>query len=119
MPIMVGTITVMLQPYRSVAAITASGSKRGTVTSLPSIMGTPRMLNIEAAWNMGVWRRATESTPMWNRMRQWYTLSSSARWSSNTPLGRPVVPPVYISTAGSVSSPSSGMAGSAAARSSS
>ena len=43
----------------------------------------------------------------------WYTFSISARCSSSTPFGRPVVPPVYISTTGSSSSGSSGVDGGA------
>ena len=49
----------------------------------------------------------------------WIRFSISARWSSSTPLGSPVVPPVYMSTTGSDSSPSSGMTGVGAASSSS
>ena len=41
----------------------------------------------------------------------WYRFSSSARWSSRTPLGSPVVPPVYMRTTGSSSSGSGGGVG--------
>ena len=48
-------------------------------------------------------------------MPMWYRFSISARESSSTPFGRPVVPPVYMRTTGSSSSGSVGTTGCPAA----
>ena len=65
---------------------------------------------IDAAWNIGVWCKNTSSAVNRHICITWYRLSISARWSSNTPFGSPVVPPVYMRIAGSSSSGSSGIA---------
>ena len=56
---------------------------------------------IDAAWNIGVWCRYTRRSLIPTAAAMWCRLRISARCSSNTPLARPVVPPVYISTAAS------------------
>ena len=96
MPIIVGTITVIVTWCCSIASITATGSNSGTITDVPPIAGTPRMPPIDAAWNIGVWCRYTSSGAIRHASATWYRFSISARWSSSTPLGMPVVPPVYM-----------------------
>ncbi len=81
----------------------------------PPTAGSEVIVSVEAAWNIGVWSRNDESGPYGSAIMQWYTFMIWPRWSDSTPLGRPVVPPVYISTTGSDSSPSSGITGDAAA----
>ncbi len=118
MPIIVGTITVVVGRYVSTARITATGSNSGTITVCAPCAGPPSTPNIDAAWNIGVCTRLTAELSKVRRIITWYAFRISARWSSSTPFGSPVVPPVYISTTGSVSSPSSGMTDGASSRSS-
>jgi hypothetical protein len=83
----------------------------GTNVDVPPQAGTPRMPPIDAAWNIGVWCRYTKWSARPHAIATWYMFSISARCSSSTPLGSPVVPPVYMSTTGSSSSGSSGTTG--------
>ena len=62
MAIMVGTITVWVTPWVSIRSKTAPGSNNGTNTDNPPLDGIPRMEAIDAAWNMGVWCKKTESS---------------------------------------------------------
>ena len=119
MPIIVGTITVIVTSCCSIASITATGSNSGTQTEIPPSAGAPTTPLIDAAWNIGVWCRYTSSGAMRHASATWYMFNISARWSSSTPLGVPVVPPVYMRITGSVSSGSSGIAGVAASSTSS
>ncbi len=120
MPIIVGTITVVRhlvllderQHLRRDRTATGTPTRRPWRARRASRPSTRRGTSASGART----RRRRE-----NRQRgiTWYRLSISARWSSSTPLGRPVVPPVYISTTGSSSSGSSGISGVAPARRSS
>ena len=58
---MVGTITVIVTWWRSMASRTAAGWKTGTKVVCPPTAGTARMPPSEAAWNIGVWCRYTKS----------------------------------------------------------
>ena len=116
---MVGTRPTRVTLCRSISCIASSGSKRGAITSVPPSAGSARSGIIEAAWKIGVGIRNTCSSPIGNTIARWYQLSISARWLTETPLGSPVVPPVYMRTTGSSSSGSSGTSGSLAASSSS
>ena len=114
---MVGTITVIPIWYRSMAAMTFSASKPGSTTDGTPKAGAPMMPSIDAPWNMGVWMRKGHSRTQGRAMAMWYWLSTSARCDSTTPFGWPVVPPVYMRTAGSSSSGSAGTSGVPAASS--
>ena len=107
-------------PSASMRFITPAGSKAGMVTILEPAAGITSKLAMDAAWNSGVWLKNTSSflVPP-SPMATWYTLSISARCWSSTPLGRPVVPPVYMSTTGSSSSGSGGVVSAPAATKSS
>jgi len=63
MPIIVGTITVNVGSYSLIARITAPGSNIGTVTMWPPTAGIDVIVSVEAAWNIGVWRRKVASRP--------------------------------------------------------
>ena len=116
---MVGTITVVVTACCSHNSSTRPGSKSERNTDTPPCAGTPSIPPIDAAWNIGVWCKNTSSRLNRHTCITWYRLSISARWSSSTPFGRPVVPPVYMRIAASSSSGSSGIRGSEPARSSS
>ena len=96
--------------------MTATGSNIGTVTMWPPTTGMAVIVSVEAAWNIGVCSRNVSPRAYGSPIRQWYRFIIWPRWFDSTPLGRPVVPPVYMSTTGSDSSPSSGITGSAEAR---
>ena len=112
---MVGTITVIVTWWRSMTSSTAAGWKTGTKVVCPPTAGTARTPPSEAAWNIGVWCRYTNSSFMPQRVATLYMSSIRARLSMTTPLGRPVVPPVYMRMARSSSSGSGGTTGAPAA----
>ena len=85
------------------ASITGTGSNIGTNTEVPPVAGMPMMPPMDAAWNIGVWWRYTRCSPKPSANPMWYRFRISARCSSSAPFAIPVVPPVYMSTAGSVS----------------
>ena len=61
-PIIVGTITVIVTWCCSMASRTDLGSNIGTNVDVPPLAGMPRMPPIDAAWNIGVWCRYTKSS---------------------------------------------------------
>ena len=109
--IIVGTITVIDEPNRSVTSSTAAGSNNGMNVDTPPQAGIPSTPPRDAEWNIGVWCRYTNDSSMWKIVAILYRSNISARWSSSTPLGSPVVPPVYIRIARSSSSGSPGTTG--------
>ena len=77
------------------------------MTVVPPLHGMPMVPITPPAWNIGVQLRnvlASVKKPNMNPSR--YTFSVWLRWVCMTPFGRPVVPPVYISTARSSSATS-------------
>ncbi len=53
----VGTITDVVTPQRSIVSITAPGSNIGTNVDTAEMAGTTSTPPNDAAWNIGVWWR--------------------------------------------------------------
>ncbi len=97
MPIIVGTITVIVTPCVSMfVEHRLRLEDRHERRRRRRRRGSPRIPPIDAAWNIGVWCRYTKFSSSPQRSATWYRFSISARWSSSTPFGSPVVPPVYM-----------------------
>ena len=113
---MVGTNTVCVIRSRSMAASTAAGSKRGSSTCAAPTHVQATTLAVPATWNIGqTWsQRCGWRWPV--AIRLWRALASRLPWLSITPLGRPVVPPVYEIAASAPDSTPGTAAGAPAAR---
>src|SRR5579875_1501232 len=78
--------------WLSTTSRTRAGSNNGMLTDVAPEAGIPRTPATTAAWNIGAWKRNRRSSGMPISIATWYRLSTSARWVSRAPLGRPVVP---------------------------
>ncbi|MCY1231705.1 hypothetical protein D9M68_620090 [compost metagenome] len=98
---MVGTTFSQVQPWRAMSCQNALAEKRiGITTEPPCTSGAIAVTTRPLMWYSGSVASTRSPAPSACSRLTLAPLAARLRWVSSTPLGVPVVPEVYISSAG-------------------